>query len=631
MAKAEVNAFRRIDRLAAHVSSRWSAWKADRESLEEKWKFWYRQWRCVEDPQDKTMVGNKTRDMERSQIKMPATKEAVNIFLDAAMQIIFASEDFFDIFPRNNLPDTVARSLLLKKYMRYLFDHERFPEKIESFLTQMAVYGWCPLKVEPSIEIKQRTVKMEEFDDVGTPTGSRSIVVQETTIFRPSTRIPHVENFVVNPTATNIDDAEGCIERSVVFFSDLLDMERKGLVDSAAISSLRGKASSESDSSGVTVDEDQRDRLSHSGIYPSETNNDQTELFDWWGYVTQDILDEAGIGELGENGGAEMHILCCAGHTTLKASLNPYAMKKRPFMACSFEPIPGEFYGMGICEAAEGPQRALDATIRSRIDNKALAINQIFGINVNKMIPGQNLKLYPGKSFLFNGPPGEALYPMAIPDVTNGSYVEAQEFERYVQHATGISRIMGGMPSKAGEQTASEVQTLVQRSSGRIRRIVKRFENSIMEPLLRWYYQILFETMNVGEAFRVTNDQTGAQSIIQITPDDVEGDYDFIPQASISMANQAKLAKMMQFMAQAANPILGQFVNWPYMLKKVYDGMGFVDADQALLLQPPPMQMVPGGLPNIGTQPSPMGPTPQPGGAVGTQGPPMPTGPEGAF
>ena len=85
------------------------------------------------------------------------------------------------------------------------------------------------------------------------------------------------------------------------------------------------------------------------------------------------------------------------------------------------------------------------------------------------------------------------------------------------------------------------------------------------------------------------------------------------------MSNQNNLGKIMQFLAQTANPIDGNQVNRPYLINKVYKAMGFRDAELALLPPPPPMQQQ---LPQVGSMPGPGGgqATPQPG-AGPTQGP----------
>jgi hypothetical protein len=116
-----------MQELAAYVNAKFAAWKSARTSMENKWLEWWRVERCIPSPQDAT------RKTERSQIKIPATKEAVKNFVFSAASILFAADPWFDLAPTNPLS---RRPSILKQYFRWLMSKELFEEKIRLMLQE---------------------------------------------------------------------------------------------------------------------------------------------------------------------------------------------------------------------------------------------------------------------------------------------------------------------------------------------------------------------------------------------------------------------------------------------------------------------------------------------------------------
>lgn len=642
-----------LESLAGFVQSRKSAWSDARSELEKKWEEAWRTYRCYESAEDKS------RESERSQIKLPATREAVNMAVDAEMQILMASDPWFDIAPRNAAHQN--RASLFKDYLVYLFDRENLVSKLERALVARDLLGTTIFKIEPRVVIDRQVTRISvpNPDDPQNPDAALTqTVVNETPLTHPTTRIPNLEDIFIDPTALSedgsIDHAEGVIERTLMHRARLIRDARDGLLDPKAVNALlvpiveSATPSPDGANSESLITDVQRGQLEQTGL-TQLVPPDTFEVLDWWGWVGAATLKQAGVtkADLGDenldiegDGGAEVHLVV-SGHEVLKMAANPYA-GRRPFIVSQFEPIPGQLFGLGIAEIASGPQRALDATVRSRMDNKALAINQVFGLNVRKLVAGQNLKLYPGKAFLFDGPPAESLQPMPIPDVTGNSYQEAAEWERYTQMATGVSRIIGGMPTKGGEQTAHEIQTLLNQSNGRIRRIAERTEREVLRAIMRWYHEIIMALPNASEMVRITDPMTGQTAVVEFTSGGLVGEFDFIPQGVTTIAKQNRANKLLQLMAQTANPMDAPYVNRPYIVAQVVQGLGLNDwrsilapppppANPQLLPPPPDAPAGPGGPSGgVGSMPNPMAggggrAAPQPG-APGPIGPPMAPG-----
>lgn len=584
------------DSIAGCIQSDYREWKSAREDQFDNYDEYYRIYRCYEDEADAE------RKSERSKIKIPAVREAVNNFVDAMMQIIFGDDMFFRIDPLRPTPDSQIRAQVMRAYIRYLFDQERFESKIEDGIKNAGIFGPMIAQIEPFIYKSCRYLTAPTDD----PTAPKNIIIEEKEIIRPRTRIISPYDFIAEPSATSIEECKGVIVRSRIKKHALLEMANKGqLNNEKVIELLTIYGSSENIGDGDVLEDHERVQFEQDGI-SNWTQPDEYELLDYWGWLT-DVELEGIEGfseeELKRDGGAEVHAVVCEG-VTLKITPNPFYDKKRPFVLFNFDNLQGHLFGPGICEASRGPQRALDATVRSRIDNKAFSINSMFGINIRKFVSGQSFKTYPGKTFLFEGSPAESLMPLTVPDVTSSTYNDAAEYERYVQASSGISKLIGGQPTKRGEQTASEVNILAQQATGRIRRLARRFETDFLVPLLRWYQRIIYQFIGTGEDINFEG------QAVRMQDSDASDEVNFVPMGSMRIAAKNELNKRMQFLAQNANPITGQFINFPYFIQKIYEGMGFSDADAALLVNQQGNPQI-AGMGNIGSAPS--GATPQPG------------------
>ncbi len=570
----------RIDAIAEYVQAQYKKWKDARSSLETKWLEQYRMWRCVADPQDKT------RSSERSDIKMPAIKEAVTNFTDSMMQIIFASEPYFDMVanvPTNPRPD------MLKRYIHWLFDKEKFKSKVKLFCTEEGLYGTSFARVRSCVETKERVVTSRTMREQLNPFTMQPEQIEETKRERLETDYtrPYFEplsiyNVFAPPQATGVQpgEAEGVVIRTTYTPAGIAQLRDRGVIEILPEEDATGGPNDSTDTL--------RTRLQYSGVTSTSADDDPIEILEYYGWIPPEVLKEAGMlgsseetEEPSKFEGRELVVIVCNSKVLNPSSLEPpFGVTERPLMMDRFEQVPGEFYGIGIAEIASGPQKALNAVVRSRLDNKAMAINQVFAADRRKLTSGQDLGLYPGKVILTEGDPKGVITQFDMRDVTSGTYQDAAEYERYIRSAHGISELVGGQ-SKRGEQTATEISSLLGQSMGIIRTIADTFETNVFKPVLRWYARIIQEFPNQSETIHVVGPD-GASIMYQIESPDLMGDYDFLPQGLLAMAQRDRVGKTMNFLQMTANPMDGPITNRAYLLKKVWEGLGFNDADMVI-------------------------------------------------
>ena len=574
--------------LAGYVTSKFTTWKAARIQLEIKWLEYYRIYRCLADAQDAS------RNSERSQLKVPLTKEAITNFVISSMSTLFPVDPWFQLSPTT--PNN-GRPAVAAQFIRYLMNRDRFEEAARTLLTEMGIYGTCIGRIRPVKATHQSIVKtqMPPQPVVDPSTGQvldmfappPQVERQEIDYVHPALEPVSIFNFYTNPVATGPGrkEADGVIARSWLSRSQLEQMKAEGTIDRLPLL--------QNDTPGPVIDQSDNlyRRLASTGI-AATADSDHYTLLEWHGYIPPAILKDAGITpETTPEGvelGKEMVLFVCNDMVLNDDMEPPLWYGDRPFVVGWFERIPGEFYGRGITEASYGPQKALDATVRARIDNLAISLNVTGAVNRNKLAPNENLNWYPGKMLQLTCPPNEAVSFLQVPDVTSSTYPASAEYERWIQAAHGVQPSMGGRSTKRGEQTATEVSQLMGQAAGLVKEICRAFENNVLEPTLRWYARILFQFPNPEEQFYVLG-PNGQMALQSIQAADIASDMEFIPMGVIQtdMAQQGQ--KILNVLTATANPLDAPFVNRPALLQRYFESQGFPDARQLVLVPTDPM------------------------------------------
>lgn len=557
------------DPLAAYVQGKYQAWKSGRNQLEQRWLEFYRIYRCQPDGQDAT------RKSERSKLKMPATKEAINNFVFSVSAILFGADPWFDLSP---MSPASRRPSVLKHYIRWMLAKERFEEKVRTMLTEMGTYGTAIARIRPVKDVLKQVAR-RQVQPTDPMTGQvldtlEYVARYETDYIHPRFDPVSIFNFFTNPTADDIQTAEGIIVESYLHRGQLEAMLKEGTIDRLPTMVATGTGA------GPAIDQSDSfyRRLASTGLTPSY-DSDRYKVLEWHGYIPESVTKDLE----GQTPGEKI-VYCCNGERLNDDTEPPMMHAERPFVVGRFEKVPGEFYGMGIAESAHGPQKALDATIRARIDNLAISLNQMFAVNRRKLADGQNYDAYPGKVWLTEGDPREAIVPFVVPDVTGSTYQAAAEYERAIQAAHGVKPVVGGRSDKTGQQTATEISSLMGQAMGQIKEIAKSFENTVLEPTLRWYARILYQFPNKEEQFMVMGEQ--GLEVLTIESPDISPDTEFIPMGLIQMEQRNNAAKLLQFLGATANPLDAPFVNRPKLIQRVYEAMGFGDSEEIILAPP---------------------------------------------
>jgi hypothetical protein len=345
-------------------------------------------------------------------------------------------------------------------------------------------------------------------------------------------------------------------------------------------------------------------------------DSERWEVLEFWGFVDVEHLEENGVNipsEYKDLDELNCNIWICNGEV-IRFVLNPFKPSRIPYYATPFEHNPYSFFGVGIAENMDDTQTLMNGFMRMAIDNAALSGNLIIEIDETNLVPGQDMSVYPGKTFRRQGgAPGQAIFGTKFPNVAQENIQLFDKARVLADESTGFPSFAHGQTGVSGVgRTASGISMLMGAANGSIRTVVKNVDDYLVRPL--------------GRAFFAFNMQFDFDESIR-------GDLEVRASGTESlMANEVRSQRLMQFLQVAQNPVLAPFAKMDFIIREIAKSMD-LDPDkvtnsmqdaaiQAEILkgfqQPAPPPVAPEGVPAPeGAQQAPSAPQ---GGVQDTSG-----------
>ena len=404
---------------------------------------------------------------------------------------------------------------------------------------------------------------------------------------RPDTSHVSVWNFYPDPDANSMEEASYCVERHKLSRSQLRELKKRPFFRKQVIDDVIA--------SGETYvkkfwEDDLRD-------YRTDTGIDRFEVLEFWGAIETELLVENGVKVPNEFAGVDelQANIWIANGRVIRMVLNPFKPAKIPYHVVPYELNPYSMFGIGVAENMEDTQLLMNGFMRMAVDNGVLSGNLVFEVDETNLVPGQDLKIYPGKVFRRQGgAPGQAIFGTKFPNVSNENMQMFDKARVLADEATGIPSFSHGQTGVAGVgRTASGISMLMNAASGTIKTVIKNVDDYLLRPL--------------GEAFFNFNMQ------FDFDPE-IRGDLEVKARGTESlMANEVRSQRLMQFLQIGSSPALMPFTKFQYIIREIAKSMD-LDPDkvtnnmeeamlQASLMaaQTPAQQQQqpPGGVPGV--------------------------------
>ena len=440
-----------------------------------RWDEYYRLWRGI------WAGADKTRKSERSRIITPALQQAIEGVTSEIESAILDKPHFFDMvddeFDAEN-EDIMALRAQLREDMK----EADFEQAMNQVFLMGSIFGTGIGKlVVKDIEVPALTAGVD---------GVATVVVESQTQVDLIPILPG--QFVIDTAAKSIKDALFVGHEYTTPRHSIVAMQQSGAY-------LKGELK------GAMPDD------AIDGDVQPDSQADTANILDYHGKVPKHLMDAVALeGELDDDDELaelfpdddddkddtliEVMITIANGGTLLKAVENVTLLKERLFLAYRHEIVPDQFWGRGVAEKGYNSQKALDASMRARIDGLALTVHPMMGLDGSKMPKGFRFSVSPGKSIVTNGDPSTILRPINFGQIDPNVFTNTAELERMVSMSTGAFDSAAPVQVNNRNETASGMSMQLGAFVKRSKRTIRNIENEFIIPMVsivtRLYMQL---------------------------------------------------------------------------------------------------------------------------------------------
>jgi hypothetical protein len=283
-------------------------------------------------------------------------------------------------------------------------------------------------------------------------------------------------NFLIDPTASTIEEAMGCAIEEFVSAHIIAKGIEEGVYNDVK-----------------TGDDAAPDDALEPSSIDTQYNDDKVKIVRYYGLVPENLLDSTDENEIvelfDEDAGellreygnlVEAIVVIANDSDLLKAERSPYMMQDRPIVAYQDDTVPGRFWGRGIAEKGFNMQMAIDAQLRSHLDSLALTTVPMMGMDATRMPRGAKFEIRPGKNILTNGNPQEILMPFKFGNTDDSNVATASNFERMLLQATGTLDTTSMQSQPVGGEIAISLSGIIKKN----KRTLVNFQESFLIPFV---------------------------------------------------------------------------------------------------------------------------------------------------
>ena len=339
------------------------------------------------------------------------------------------------------------------------------------------------------------------------------------------------EEFLIDKSATNIEDADFVAERSLVTRSDLIAMG----YDADVVAEL---------STGDLLDfTPERVARFGAGEQPFDNNNSDNESMQrveyYECYVRAD-LDGDGI--------AERHRVCYADNKVLMHEECDY----QPFHSVCPFPIPHKFFGESLADRTMDLQLIKSTITRQMLDNLYLTNNYRVGAVEGQVNLDDLLTSTAGGVIRIKNP--NALVPMAVQSSAAQSFPMLEYLDTVQAKRTGVSEASQGLdPNILQNVTATAVAAMSSAAGGKIELIARIFADTGVSSLMKGILQLVCKYQQKEKIIKVNN------KFVPMNPREWNTEYNVTVNVGLGTGSKGEQLSVMQMVLDKQEQMLTQY------------------------------------------------------------------------
>ena len=339
-----------------------------------------------------------------------------------------------------------------------------------------------------------------------------------------------VSEFLYSPDAKNLEDANFVAHRKKVTMSHLRQKEREGIY--ANVDMVHP------DSGPVSWITDQVEDVIGDHYTPLHNNQQDKAREEVTIYECYTKID------FNNDGVLEDMIITVAGDVILRAE--PNYMGRHPFFSISPTKDPHRIWvKRSYAELIGELQDMKVALTRQIVQNIALTndpkmILSEDSINISDYVEGRKvIRKKPGSNM------GDVAMPMPVNQLSPQTFQFLEYLEGQKENRTGITRYNQGLDANSLNKTATGISAILGQSSQRLELIARMFAETGISELFRFMVSLNQKFVDQNTVVRLTNKQ------LRVSPDDLNGNFDLIVNAGISISTKESTIMTLQTMLTA--------------------------------------------------------------------------------
>jgi hypothetical protein len=227
-------------------------------------------------------------------------------------------------------------------------------------------------------------------------------------------------------------------------------------------------------------------------------DDDQFEIWYFYGFAEREDLEAAGVEVPGDGPVTVPAIVTMVNDCVIKAALNPLDTGEFPYDLMVWQRKTGVPWGMGVAMQINTPQRMLNAATRNMMDNAGFSAGPQIVLRRDAISPADGTwAMTPRKFWFVNdgadvNAVNQAFMAVNIPTM-QGELMNIIQFAlKMAEDVTGLPMLMQGQQGQSPD-TVGGMQMLLNNASVVLRRVARLFDDRVIEPHVRRYYNWLME------------------------------------------------------------------------------------------------------------------------------------------
>jgi len=519
----------------------------------------------------------------RSKIYIPLVFDQIRVLAPYLMQTIFNSDPVFKMNDATGMNDKEKKAV--ERLIQRQVDAMNLYPKMYSFILNMLIYGTAVGKVYWESDVKQKKIvkKVKKLSYrknlLGIPIPTLTEVEEPgvedvVKFFGPQMTNIDLIDFVIDPKATQLEGFwKGHVVEKTLRQLKNVNKQKKIYKNLEILAMKVATASSETEEQRLKNERKETNLLhvdsegtSEPKVDASATEDTKIKLLEYW------YPDDT-----------KFCLVALDYGIVVRESENVFEHERSPFFSAVFQPIPGEFYGMGIPQIIYGLQKNVNTITNQRNDNINLIINRMWKYKKDSGVNPNTLKSVPGG--LVGVDEMTDVEPFEMPDVTQSAYQEIINNKNEAMEALG-TKYLSGANSSGSNKTATGVRLNQNAESQSVMGIFRLLDSTGLQIMVNMFYELNMQFNDKDSVVEIIGEK-GKVINFTVTPKQFKK-YRTLYCAGISsvMQRDTQVHQMEQFLAITARIpqelLLAWKINIPTILKKIWEAMGLEDSEMII-------------------------------------------------